>query len=219
MTAMLVSACAQSPAPSLSPAPSGRSARGTINPANIRRVIRELPSGYEVTSSVPNAASPVVIWGLGADPAEIRAQPPPCKRLADPGNGRNQYAQGVSGSGVGGIINAVVVAFTSGSATLDHNVVAACRRWTLSTPRATARVKLTEAPRIDGVETVGLVADIRMSVEAGIEIVSRAHTFIAYLGDYYAFTTLITDPGSAFPPLKPRFAADLLVETVPTLRS
>ena len=40
----------------------------------------------------------------------VTAKPPQCATLADPGNGRDQSAQGVSGSGRGGIIDAVVVA-------------------------------------------------------------------------------------------------------------
>jgi hypothetical protein len=63
------------------------------------------------------------------------------------------------------------------------------------------------------------VADIKSSVESGTEIDSRAYTFTAYLGGYYAFTTMTTDPGSALPALPPQFAADLLVKTVSTLRS
>jgi hypothetical protein len=42
---------------------------------------------------------------------------------------------------------------------------------------------------------------------------------MAYLGDYYAFTTLISDPGSPESPLTPQFAADLLVKTVSALRA
>ena len=85
--------------------------------------------------------------------------------------------------------------------------------------RATAGVRLTDAPKIDGVETLGMVTDIRTTVESGTEIDSRTYTFIAYLGNFYAFTTLTTDPGSALPALPPQFAADLLVKTVSTLRS
>jgi hypothetical protein len=64
-----------------------------------------------------------------------------------------------------------------------------------------------------------MAADTTTSVEGGNEIVSRASTFTAYLGDYYAFTTLISDPGAAHPPLPPQFAADLLVKSVSALRS
>ena len=104
---MLVAACTQSPSPgpALSPtnaptSPSHPSATG-VNPANIKRIGGQLPPGYEVTSGIPTATSPRVIWGLKA---EVTANPPQCAVLADPGNGRDQAAQGVSGSGPGGIV-------------------------------------------------------------------------------------------------------------------
>ena len=81
-----------------------------------------------------------------------------------------------------------------------------------------ARVRLIDAPRIDGAETLGMATEITTSVEGGNEIDSRASTFTAYLGDYYAFTTLISDPGSPDPALTPQFAADLLVKSVSALR-
>ncbi len=186
-----------------------------VNPANIKRVVRELPPNYEVTTGIPSGASPRVIWSLEAD---ARAKPPQCATLADPGNGRDQSAQGFSGSGAGGIVDAVVVALP-GPVDLDQGVVAACGRWTMIDGHTTASVRLIDAPHIDGVATLGMVADTKSSVESGTEIDSRAYTFTAYLGNYYAFTTLITDPGSALPALPPQFAADLLVKTVSTLRS
>jgi hypothetical protein len=219
---LLSAACARSSAPTSGPAQLSRStqaARSTaVNPANIKRVGRELPTGYEVTTGIPGAASPRVIWRLAAG---VTAKPPQCAILADPGDGRDQSAQGVSGSGSGGIVDAVVVSVPGlpGPLAPDHNVVAACGQWTMVAGRTTASVRLTDAPRIDGVETLGMVADVRTSVESGTEIDSRAYTFTAYLGDYYAFTTLTTDPGSALPALPPQFAADLLVKTVSTLRS
>jgi hypothetical protein len=218
LTLVLVG-CAQSPAPTASPASSSSSASSqtvranAINPANIRRVGRELPPGYEV-SNVPRAASPLAIWGLGVNST---ANPPQCMALADPAAGRDQPAQGVSGSGSGGIVDAVVVAVPTGLR-LDHNVMTACAQWELTAGRTIVSVGLADAPRIDGAETVGMVADIKAAVEAGSEIDSRAYTFVAYLGDYYAFTTLTTDPGSMLPALSPQFAADLLVKTVSTLR-
>jgi hypothetical protein len=215
---LLVTACGHSPAPKPSAAPLPP-ARGTaVNPANIKRVVRELPPNYEVTTAISGGASPRVIWSLEADAADIRAKPPQCAALADPGNGRNQFAQGVSGSGAGGIIDAIVVALP-GPVDLDHNLVDACGQWTMTGGHTTANVRLTDAPRIDGAETLGMVVDIKSSVESGTEIDSRAYTFTAYLGNYYAFTTLTTDPGSALPALPPQFAADLLVKTVSTLRS
>jgi Domain of unknown function (DUF5642) len=219
---LLSAACARSPAPTSGPAqlsPSTQAAHGTaVNPANIKRVARELPTGYEVTTGIPSAASPRVIWRLEAG---VTAKPRQCAILADPGAGRDQSAQGVSGSGSGGIVDAVVVFLPGlpGPLVPDHNVIAACGQWTMVAGQTTVSVRLTDAPRIDGAETLGMVADVQTSVESGTEIGSRAYTFTAYLGDYYAFTTLTTDPGSVLPALPPQFAADLLVKTVSTLRS
>jgi hypothetical protein len=217
---LLVAGCAHShaPSPSATPtkSPSGHGA--VVNPANIKRVVRELPPNYEVTTGIPAGATPRMIWSLAPDAAVIRVEPPQCATFADPGNGRDQSAQGVSASGTGGIVDAVVVALP-GPVDLDRNLVAACARWTMSDRHTTAGVRLIVAPHIDGVETLGMVADTKSSVESGTEIDSRVYTFTAYLGNYYAFTTLTTDPGSALPALPPQFAADLLVKTVSTLRS
>jgi Domain of unknown function (DUF5642) len=213
---LLVAACAHPPAhaPSATPTKSPSAQGAVANPANIKRVVRELPPNYEVTTGIPSGASPRVIWSIEPD---ATATPPQCATLADPGNGRDQSAQGVSGSGTGGIVDAVVVALP-GPVDLDRNVVAACGRWSMIDGHTTAHVRLTDSPRIDGAETLGMVADTKSSVESGTEIDSRVYTFIAYLSNYYAFTTLTTDPGSALPALPPQFAADLLVKTVSTLR-
>jgi hypothetical protein len=220
VTLLVIAACSQPPtdrppAPSSSPKPS---ASGTvIHPSNIKRIGHELPPGYEVTSAIPGGVSPRVVWGVDPEPA---ASPPRCFEFADPGNGRGQSAQGVSGSGSGGIVDAVVVSLPGlpGPVSLDRDAVAACGEWTMTAGRANASVRLTDAPHIDGVDTLGMVADIRTSVESGTEIDSRVYTFTAYLGDYYAFTTLTIDPGSVLPALPPQFASDLLVKTVSTLR-
>ena len=71
---------------------------------------------------------------------------------------------------------------------------------------------------VDGAQTLGMTTDTTTQAEGGKRIGSHAETVIAYLGDYYAFTTVVTDPGSAHPPLSPQFAADLLVKTVAALR-
>ncbi|WAJ44236.1 DUF5642 family protein [Mycobacterium sp. Aquia_216] len=215
LLALLIAACgAHSPA-RRPPAASSPPARGSvINPGNIKRVVRDLPPGYEVTSGIPRAASPRAIWGLDADAA---SKPGVCAALADPGKGSDQSAQGLSASGPGGIIDAVVV--TLPDADLDRDVVDTCGQWAMTAARTTATVRLTEPPHIDGAQTLGMVVDVKSSVESGTEIDSRAYTFIAYLGGFYAFTTLTTDPGSALPALPPQFAADLLVKTVSTLRS
>ncbi|OBI44135.1 DUF5642 family protein [Mycobacterium sp. E796] len=213
---VLLTACVHThaPAPSAAPTKSAAAPNATVNPANIKRVVGELPPHYEVTTNIPSGASPRVIWSLEVD---ARAKPPPCATLADPGNGRDQSAQGFSGSGTGGIVDAVVVALP-GPVDLDQGVVAACGRWTMSDGHTTASVRLIDAPHIDGAATLGMVADTKSSVESGTEIDSRAYTFTAYLGHYYAFTTLTTDPGSTLPALPAQFAADLLVKTVSTLR-
>lgn len=215
--ALVMAACAQSPAPpppTLAPPSSSAPANG-INPVNIRRVARDLPTDYEVTRSIPNEASPRLFWGLRADASD----PPQCAALANPGAGREQSAQGVSGSGAGGIVNAVVVALPAGAAVLDTNVVAACGDWIGSDGHKTISVSLLQPPHVEGAATVGMVTDVRAAVESGTQIDSRTFTFIAYLGDYYAFTTLTTDPGSMLPPLPPEFVADLLIKTVAVLRS
>jgi hypothetical protein len=198
---LLSAACARSPAPTSGPA--------QLSPAT---------QAVRGTAGIPSAASPRVIWRLEAG---VTAKPPQCAILADPGDRRDQSAQGVSGSGSGGIVDAVVVSLPGlpGPLAPDHNVVAACGQWTMVAGRTTVRVRLTDAPRIDGAETLGMVADVRTSVESGTEVDSRTYTFTAYLGDCYAFTTLTTDPGSVLPALPPQFAADLLVKTVSTLRS
>jgi len=216
---LLAAGCSSPSTPPVSSSPSKPQASrdAAVNPANIKRVARELPAGYEVTTGIPSTASPQVIWRLDAP---VTAKPPQCATLADPGDGRDQSAQGISGSGAGGIVDAVVVFVPGlpGPLAPDHDVVSACGQWTMA-GHTSVNVRLTEAPRIDGAETLGMVADIRTSVESGTETDSRAYTFTAYLGDYYAFTTLTTDPGSALPALSPQFAADLLVKTVSTLRS
>ena len=63
----VVAACTQPPAspPSASAAKSSLAHGVAVDPANIKRVARDLPPGYEVTTGIPGAASPRVIWGLG----------------------------------------------------------------------------------------------------------------------------------------------------------
>ncbi|OBH63791.1 DUF5642 family protein [Mycobacterium sp. E2479] len=215
--ALALGACGHSSgrAPSAVPTKFAPTTAVAVNPANIKRVVRDLPPGYEVTTGIPSAASPRMMWSLGGDP---QVKPAKCATLADPGNGRDQLAQGVSGSGSGGIVDAVVVALP-GPVDFPEDLVAACAQWSETAGRTVVHVHLTDAPHVDGVDTVGMVADVKSSVESGTEIDSRTYTFSAYLGNYYAFTTLTTDPGSSLPVLPPQFAADLLAKTVSTLRS
>jgi Domain of unknown function (DUF5642) len=209
---LLLAACAHPG--ERAPTPSVKAAARHVNPVNIRRVRRDLPPGYEV-AAVSDVAAPQVIWGLGG--AGV-ASPTRCAALADPAGGHGQDAQGISGSGAGGTVYAVVVAAPTGPLALDQSLVAQCRQWSITGRRASVRVHLVDPPHIDAAETLGMAAEISTSVEGGNEIASRASTFIAYLGDYFAFTTLISDPGSPDPALTTRFAADLLVKTVSALR-
>jgi hypothetical protein len=195
------------------PSPSGTAPARHINPVNIRRVGRQLPPGYEVTG-VSGAAAPPMIWGLGGNST---ANPMRCAVLADPAGGHGQSAQGISGSGAGGIVYAVVADASARPVSLDQSLVAQCQSWTMASGRARARVHLVDPPHIDGAETLGMATDITTSVEGGNEITSGASTFTAYLGDYYVFTALISDPGASHSPLTPQFAADLLVKTVSAL--
>jgi hypothetical protein len=212
IVALLLAACAH--AGETTPAPSGSTQARRIDPANIKRVGREFPPGYEVTG-ISGAGDPPAIWGLGAG---WTADPPRCAALADPAGRQAGSAQGISGSGAGGLVYAVVAAVPRGPVTLGQALVAGCPRWSMTDGRTTARVHLVEPPRIEGVQTLGMATDTTTSVEGGNQIDSRAHTFTAYFGDYYAFTVLISDPGAAHPPLAPQFAADLLVKSVSALR-
>jgi hypothetical protein len=209
---VLVAGCAH-PAERAS-APSVGGAVRHVDPANIRRVRRDLPTGYEVIVE-SGAAAPSASWGLGT--AGV-ANPARCATLADPARGDGQGAQGISGSGAGGTVYAVVVAAPRGVLAPDQSLVAQCRQWNMTGGRASARVRLVDPPHIDAAETLGMATEISTSVEGGNEIDSRASTFTAYLGDYYAFTAVVSDPGSPDPALTPQFAADLLVKTVAALR-
>jgi hypothetical protein len=210
--ALLLAGCAH-PA-DRGPAPSTNPAIRHVDPDNIRRVRRDLPPGYEVRG-ISGVAAPREIWGIGGAGA---ANPGRCAALADPADGHGQSAHGISGSGAGGTVYAVVVAVPSGPVALDQSLLVQCRQWSLTGKRASARIHLVGPPHIDGAETLGMDAEVTTSVEGGNEIGSRASTFTAYLGDYYAFTTLVSDPGSPNPALTEQFAADLLVKTVSALR-
>ncbi|UMB70661.1 DUF5642 family protein [Mycobacterium paraterrae] len=209
---LMLAGCAH-PAEHPPPPPAGSAARH-VDPGNIRRVRRDLPPGYEV-APVLNVSAPEGVWGIGG--AGV-ADPPRCAPLADPAAGRGQAPQGISGSGPGGTVYAMVVAAPAGGVSLDHALLDQCRQWRMAGRRASALVRLVDAPRIDGADALGMTADIVTAVEGGNEIGSQASTFTAYLGDYYAFTTVVSDPGSPNPALTPQFAADLLVKTVSAVR-
>jgi hypothetical protein len=210
--ALLPAACAHPREPAA--VPSNTAATRHINPVNIRRAGRELPPGYEVTAA-SGVAAPPASWGLGGEGA---ANPARCAALADPAGGHGEAAQGISGSGTGGIVYVVVSGVPTGPLALDQSLVAGCPQWSMTGRRARAHIRLIDPPRIDGAQTLGMATDIITSVEGGNEIDSRASTFTAYLGDYYAFTTVVSDPGSPDPALTPQFAAELLVKSVSALR-
>jgi hypothetical protein len=190
---------------------SGQSVR--VNPANIARMRSELPAGYEV-ADVPGPASPVAFWGFG--PGWV-VDPAPCAALADPVPD-GAPTRGWSGSGPGGIVYAVVTGSPQGLVNLDSAVVAECAQWSVSSGHTAGTVSLVEAPSIDGAATVGMITAAETVVEGGTATSSTARTFSAYLGDYVAFVTVVTDPGSPNPPLGQDFAAELLVKTVAALR-
>ncbi|MGA8123489.1 MAG: DUF5642 family protein, partial [Mycobacterium sp.] len=78
---LLLTACAHPAERASAPSPSAVARH--VNPANIRRVRRDLPPGYEVTT-VSGVAAPPAIWGLGG--AGV-ANPTRCAALADPAGG------------------------------------------------------------------------------------------------------------------------------------
>jgi hypothetical protein len=213
--ALFLAACAQSPerTPTRAPVTTSAGAAVAIDPAKIRRLRGELPRDYEVSdSSAP--AGPAGVWGLGPDGV---ADPPQCAALANP-VAEGPVVQGISGSGPGGIVYAIVTGPLPAPVTLDPSVVADCARWTLASGHTTATVNLVDAPAIEAVQTVGMASTVKNVVEGGTETDSQAHTFTAYLGDYVTFVAVVTDPGSPNPPLGPDFAAALLGKTVSALR-
>jgi hypothetical protein len=205
-----LAACGQPPGSSPSTTSVPAADRGVaVNPARIDRVRLELPADYEV-ADISGLAAPAALWGFGA---RWIADPAPCATLADPvANGSTP--RGWSGSGSGGIVHAVV----SEAAAFDPAVLDQCAQWTLSAGHTSGIVTLLAAPAIADAATVGMATAATTDVEGGTETRSHADTFIAYLGEYVSFVTVVTDPGSPNPPLGPEFAAGLLVEAVAALR-
>jgi hypothetical protein len=213
--ALCVAACGQGgPASSATSTTASSRQSGQLTPANIDRVRGELPVDYEV-ADVVGRGSPVAFWGFGPDWV---ADPPQCGTLARPVVD-GATTRGWSGSGAGGIVYAVVTgSLPAPGVTFDPAVVGECGQWTVASGHTTGSVTLVEAPRIDGAATVGMATAAKTVVEGGTETYSRADTFTAYLGDYLAVVTVVTDPGSPNPQLGQDFAAALLVKTVSALR-
>jgi Domain of unknown function (DUF5642) len=212
-TLCVVTACGQ-PATSPETPPTGTSpAEAQVDPAKISRVRGDMPAGYEV-ADISGPASPVAFWGFG--PGWV-TDPPGCGVLAGPA-ADGDTTRGWSGSGPGGIVHAVVIGSPTAPVTFDQAVLAECGQWTVTSGNTSGTVNLVEAPAIDAADTVGMSTVATTVVEGGTSITSKASTFSAYLGDYLAFVTVVTDPGSPNPPLGQEFAAELLVKTVSALR-
>lgn len=177
-----------------------------INPDNLRRMHQRFPAGYEV-EKLTGSASPAGLWGLTAGWA---ADPPECTALAAP-TADAAPTQGLSGSGPGGIVYAVVT--TTNFAVPAPEVLDACARWTITSRNSTATVDLAGAP-----SGVTMTTAMRTVVEGGRSTDSAARTATAYLGDHVVFVTVVTDPGSPEPQLPPDFAAQFLAQTVAALR-
>jgi hypothetical protein len=205
---LCMTACGQSP--SSVPSTATPASSNAVSPARIERVRTALPSGYEV-AALAGRAAPVVFWGLGPD---WTADPLRCGALADP-VADAATTRGWSASGAGGIVYAVVA---GSKATLDPSLIDECGQWTVSAGHTSGSVTSVAAPAIDGAATVGLSTTTTTLVEGGTETHSHAETFTAYLGEYVALVTVVTDPGSPNPPLGQDFAAELLVKTVSALR-
>jgi hypothetical protein len=208
--ALCLAACGApgDPPSATSAAPSATAAR--VDPARIDRVRADLPQGYEV-ADVNGPITPVAFWGLGT---QWTADPPQCGALADPIGDSVDSTRGWSASGAGGIVYAAVA---RGRA-LDPVLVDQCGQWTMTGGKTTGSIAMRGAPTIDGAATVALETASTTVVEGGTETRSRADTVTAYLGDYVAFVTVVTDPGSPNPQLGQQFAAELLGKTVSALR-
>jgi Domain of unknown function (DUF5642) len=205
-----LTACGAPQSPSTSSTSSTSAERVAVNPANIKRIRPALPSGYEI-ADVVGPVSVAGLWGFGpgwsADPAR-------CAALADPAPG-DAGATGYSASGPGGTVHVVVAATP---AVPDSGLIDECAQWRMSFAHTTGEVTVVDPPRIDGADTVALTASTRTVVESGRETDGRASTAQAYLDGHVVFVTLVTDPGSPYPPLNSQFVTDLLNETVTALR-
>ncbi len=204
-----LAACAGSPTPSASPASPAPLAAAVINPAAIKRIRPLLPPDYEIADVV----GPVSIagqWGFGAG---WTADPPSCGPLADPAPA-DPHASGYSASGRGGTIYVVVAAADAPGAGLLGD----CGQWSMAFGHTTGTVVLADPPPVDGAATVAMTVATRTVVESGSETNGQAATAQAYLDGHVVAVTLVTDPGSAHPPLDAVFVDDLLNRSVAALR-
>lgn len=180
-----------------------------IDVTAVARVRSELPAGYEV-AGLSGPTAPVNLWGLGT---QWEAVPDGCRTLVD--WGPTADVSGWSASGPGGIVYAVVAAVPVGQGPpIDDS----CGQWSVSGAGTEGAVSYLPAPTIESGSAIGLASSLTTRVEGGTETHSHAETFTAYLGDHVAYVVVVTDPGSAGPPLPAGFASDLLVKTVAAIR-
>jgi len=180
-----------------------------VNPAAITRIRPLLPQDYEI-ADVVGPVSAAGQWGFGPG---WTADPPPCASLADPAPA-DPAARGYSASGRGGTLYVVVAAAGAPGAGL----LGECPQWAMAFAHTTGTVTLADPPAVDGADTVAMTVATRTVVESGSETNGQAATAQAYLDGHVVVVTLVTDPGSAHPPLDVRFVDDLLASSVAALR-
>lgn len=180
-----------------------------MTPANITRVRADLPAGYEV-ADLNGPLSAASLWGFQTG---WTAEPPQCAVLADPVPA-DGGVRGLSASGSGGTIFVVA----AGRVALDPGLTGECDRWTMTFAHTSAEVARIEAPAIEGADTLAWQAVARTVVESGSETITNASTAVAFLDHHVALVTVVTDPGSTYPPLDSGFAARLLADAVAALR-
>jgi hypothetical protein len=211
--------CSPQPGPAPQSGPAGKSGAaqrtagpdvGALNPANIKRLRSALPPDYEV-AEVRGPTSVAAQWGFGAgwivEPAE-------CAKLVDP-SPSDPAAQGFSASGPGGIVYVIVSPHRQNDlgAVLDE-----CGHWTMTFGHTTGTFELTDAPTVDGADTVAVTGLTRTAVESGTETHTQINAAYAYLGDYVVEISLITDPGSGHHPLDSGFVTELVGKATVELR-
>jgi hypothetical protein len=211
--ALFAVACRAPTDTSSAPSPTSPAVASDVDPARVERVRAEMPGGYEF-ADVTSPIAPATLWGFGS---EWTAEPPSCGVLADP-VAAPASTHGWSGSGPGGIVYVVVAGSPAHTVALDPAVVADCGQWTLSGGLATGDVTRRPAPSIDGAATVAMATAVTTVVEGATETRSHTDTVSAYLGNYVAFVTVVTDPGSPNPQLGQEFATALMTKTVSALR-
>jgi len=182
-----------------------------VNQANIIRVRAALPDDYEVGELV-GPLSAAALWGFGGGWA---ADPAQCGLLADPAPA-DRAARGLSASGPGGTVFVVSAIRPDGAPTAE--LLGQCERWAMSFGHTTAEVVRTDGPSIERAQTLAWRAVARTVVESGSETTADIHTAVTYFDRHVVSVTLVTDPGSPYPPLGSGWVSELLATTVTELR-